>query len=344
MKSEHRHELETNTLSRELAGWIERIKPYTTTIFVGIAVLAGLYFVAMWWSAERAELDRRFWEEFQVTLSDSDPEYEEIRRLAESDDYSGAAGQEWAYLAWADRQLRLASIEYLESRDEALARLDNVAGVYDTLASGAASEEIANRARYGLARVYEMQNKIDDALRQYNMVRGPLSELAATQAERLQDDRSRAAVAWLATADLPRPSTSVSNPSLGQAPDFNVVPPSRGGGPSFDLSRSLDDILGDLTREEGESNRYGEQAETEDTSDGSSSSEDSPPAAADDTDASDGDEPATEVPAESKPAAEPAPSQSPEAAEDDSDAVEELEATESADDAEASAAEPTAEQ
>ena len=286
MKSEHRHELETNVLSKELATWVERIKPHTTAITIGIGVLVGLYLAATWWSSSRADRDRQFWEEFHLKLSSaSDPELKQILRLADNDEYAGAPGQEWAYATWADRQLRLATQDYLVNREQALERLDDVVGVYTTLAEGAASEEVANRARFGLARVYELQNKIDQARRQYNMVRGPLAELAEQRAERLGDESVQQIAGWLAEADLPRPP-AVDNDGLGQPPEFGVkrpVPSSggSGSGSSEPLQRTLDEILGDLTAAEEDEDRYAgasaDDAEADETSD--DSSDDQPPAA-----------------------------------------------------------------
>ena len=43
MKSERRHDLETNTLATELATWGERVRPYASSIVMAVAVAAGVF-------------------------------------------------------------------------------------------------------------------------------------------------------------------------------------------------------------------------------------------------------------------------------------------------------------
>lgn len=283
MKSEHRHELETNELSKELAVVVEKVKPHTTSILAAIGVLIGAYAAVTWWSASRAARDRQFWEAFQVQVTARDPEYKNILRLAESEEYRGSPGQEWAYIAWADRQMLLASQEYLQSRDDAKKRLNAVEGIYDTLASSATSNEIVSRARFGLGRVHEMQGDIEAAAAQYAMVTGPMAGLASSRAEQLQSESNKAAADWLLTADLPQRPAVPGAAGISDRPEFDVDTPSSesgdAAGPNFDASKSLNEILNELTAGEGGDDRY----------DGSETGDDAASAEADETGDSQGE-------------------------------------------------------
>lgn len=257
MKSEHRHELETNVLAKNLAEWGERLRPHVSSLLTVVAVVAAAYVLLSMWRGAGSRRDQDAWDQYEMAVLGSDVEMDQLQRVAASEDYSGSAMQEWAFVAWADRQLRIAAERYLTDRDDATKRLTNIAGIYEELASSGGDPEVRNRARLGLARISEMQNRLDDARKQYGLVEGALAPLAAERIKALESKDAQEVCKWLATADLPKPRPATGAGTPGARPGFDAATPEADAAPASDAGKSLEDILGGLTGEL-EPGRYGE--------------------------------------------------------------------------------------
>jgi len=269
MKTERRHDLETNELAVRLARWIEKLKPYTGSLLGGLILLCGIAVVSSFWASQSAAKRRAAWDEFAIARSTTDPELASLRRVADKEEYAGTSMREWAYIAWADRQVLLASSEYLVNRESAQDRLRQVVGIYEELAEGISDPVIQNRARFGLARVYELQNKLEKAREQYALVQGELEPMAAYRAEQLDLTKVQEACAWLATAELPRRGLPGGVGESGVRPNFDAtlpdvsLPASSQESPALD-PRSLEEILGLEGEEASSEDRYTTDASEED--------------------------------------------------------------------------------
>lgn len=263
MKSEHRHELETNELSASLAKWIEGIKPYSGQIITAIVLLSVAYVGFTLWGVQSAQHEQEAWDAFALATDTSDPDLDSLRKVASDEQYAGTAMQEWAYAGWADRQVLLAINEYLYDRESANKRLESCQGIYQELAAGAGDQQVQNRARFGLARVLEMQNKLDEAKQQYLTVRGPLQLQAEERAEQLGSEEVQTACNWLATAELPKRDLSGGGGAAGERPEFDVSLPETSPAQGDSINqKSLEELLGGFNNDEDNSNRYGEEDES----------------------------------------------------------------------------------
>lgn len=257
MNTERRHELESNALAHGITSWSDRLRPYTSAMLGIAAALLGVYIVATLWNNYQATREEAAWHEFELALFEGDGEARSLQRLANSEEYQGTEMQEWAFMAWADRQLRLASELYLRDRDDAKKRLSSVQGIYEQFADGASSSELKNRARLGLARVSEMQGDVADAKAQYALVEGALAILAEERIKQLEGKPAEESVAWLATVQLPKRTAPTGPGSPGIRPGFEATPPAADAqsGLNFDTTQSLEEILGGIQAGE-ESKRY----------------------------------------------------------------------------------------
>ncbi len=262
MKSEHRHDLQTNELSARLARWVETVKPFTGQIVTGLVLLAVLYAGLTVWDAQSDEKERAAWDAFALATDTSDPNINSLQRVAEDEQYAGTKMQEWAYVGWCDRQVLNAMSSYLIDRKITEDRLRSVSGIYESLASGAVDFQVQNRARFGLARVYELQNKLDEAREQYLTVRGDLQPHASGRAKQLESEEVSKACFWLASAELPKRDLTGGQGATGARPNFNaslpVAQPSSDGISAESLEKLLGELNSDLPAEE---NRYGEKEE-----------------------------------------------------------------------------------
>jgi len=316
MKSERRHDLETN----ELVVWLDKFRPYTGQATAVVAVLVALLAIRSIWNSDLDARETAAWDAYAMAQDSNDPELMKVLEVADNNAYASTSMPEWANVTWADRQLLLAGRAYLADRNAALSRLEKVEGIYSTLAQGASDNEVQNRAQFGLARVYELQNKLDEAKKAYGKVQGDLLTVAAERAAQLDLPEVQEACAWLATAELPKRATAGS-PS--GRPGFGAALPATGSG-EFD-TKSLEELLGNLAIEsKDKKDRYSEEAEGEEAEKSEAEgAEDSDTEAAENEEAA--EETASEQPeAEAETPAEPAGEEQPAAeAADEQEAAEE---------------------
>ncbi len=255
MKTERRHDLGTNLLAHLVTGWIEKIKPYSTLLVSGVVVLLGTLVVGSMWSSVSESEQEAAWDAYALAINTSDMEMLDLQRVATDDAHAGTVMQEWAFATWADRQLALASQAYLIDRTVTEERLRRVVSVYEQLAESAGDEQLRNRAHYGLAQVYELQNRLDDARRQYDLVQGDLEALARVRADHMLAPGVKEAYDWLATAELPLRALQDAPGTPGSRPAFEAELPDASSLPLNLGTRSLEEIIGGPS--EGESqDRY----------------------------------------------------------------------------------------
>ncbi len=269
MKSERRHDLETN----ELVVWIDKFRPYAGQTTAVVSVLVVLLAISSIWSSSSAAKREAAWDAFALASDISDPELMAILSAADNSEYAGTSMPEWALVTWADRQLLLATQAYLIDRAAAFSRVKKTVGIYSTLATAASDFEVQNRARFGLARAYELQNKLEEAKEQYELVQGDLSLLASQRADRLDLPEVQETCAWLATAELPRVAIGSEQQATGGQPDFNAEVPAVGTSESE--TETLEDLLRNLTKSisENTDDRYNEDTENTSESEGETSEE-----------------------------------------------------------------------
>jgi hypothetical protein len=260
MKSERRHDLETNELAIRMQEWIDRLKPYTSQIALVILGVIALAFIASAWGGASLAKEQEAWDEFTLASYSTDPELASMKLLAENEDFASTSVPEWAYLAWANRQVQLASQTYLTDRVGTTKRLEAVQKILTSLADGAGNPQIQDRARYGLAQALEMLGKADEAKKAYAKVKGDLAVLAKSRAEELDNPEVVKACEWLATAELPKQEpASTAGTISGTKPSFEAdVPAAAPGTDPLSTTRSMEQILNDALGPANDENRYGE--------------------------------------------------------------------------------------
>ena len=242
MKTERRHDLETNDLARHVAGWIEHCKPYASQIFGALIVVFGLLILVTLWGDAPDTQDEAAWEAYAEGLTADSRGLFGLQKVSVDENYAGTDMQEWAQITWADGQVAIGSQQMFWDREGFNERLDKAKVIYESLIDTSKSEDIRNRARFGLGRTFELRNEPDEAREQYAAVTGSFERIAQNRLERLDKPETEEFLAWLAEADLPeRKSSSAS----GTKPAFEADLPSSG----FDAT-SLDDILGISTDSE----------------------------------------------------------------------------------------------
>ncbi len=234
MKSEHRHDLETNWLAKRLKVVIEQSQPYASTVAgvaaaVVLALLAWTYFAG---SSSARHSDA--WNSFNQAVIERQPDVERLRELAE--EHPGTTMQQLSDVTWADSQVWLAARNYLFDRTGAVEALEKASSRYQSVLGTSNDERLLNRAQLGMARIYEIRGELDKAREEYLKVKGGNEAYAKAQAERLATPESKETYAWLAKAQPARPRPTATQGVPGKEPDFSAsdlaLPGETGGVPA----------------------------------------------------------------------------------------------------------------
>ncbi len=79
MKSEHRHELETNWLAHHVAIWLNRLQPYNALIVGGLLAIAILFFSISFFSGESSARQSAAWNSYNQAVEGMLPNLETLR-------------------------------------------------------------------------------------------------------------------------------------------------------------------------------------------------------------------------------------------------------------------------
>jgi hypothetical protein len=219
MKSAHRHELETNALAHRIEIFLERYKPYASQIIGVLIAIAAVIVIGSYLMGSSSSRKSEAWDTFNRAITATPPNIDDIHRAAA--DNPNTPLQQIADVTWADAQVYIATRGYLANRAKALETLNTASSAYESIIQSSKDERLIGRARLGLARIYEMQNKLDKAREEYGRVSGAYAKYAEVQVERLNKPDVQDTYAWLSTAQLPLPKAPAGPGTPGQRPEFS---------------------------------------------------------------------------------------------------------------------------
>jgi hypothetical protein len=220
MKSEHRHQLETNWLAKRLNVVIERFGPYASTVAGIVVAIVLVMLVWLYVAGSSSARHSEAWDEFNQAILEPRPNVERLRVVAE--EHSGTEMQLLADVTWADSQVWLAARNYLYDRTGAMQALEKATSRYESVLGTSNDERLLNRARLGLARIHELRGELDKARAEYLKVGGGYEQYAKAQAERLATPESKETYAWLAKAQPPRPTSAFGAGAPLKTPEFSA--------------------------------------------------------------------------------------------------------------------------
>ncbi|MCC6512299.1 MAG: hypothetical protein IT423_24590 [Pirellulaceae bacterium] len=189
MKSERRHELQTNYLADHLGTAVQSSKPYAVYAIAGVAAVAiaaigyGIY------STQAAKASSAAWGDYYFNIGSGDAEvFQQV-----SQDHPGTAAANWSKQAWADNQLRQGLDTLYTNRKTAEESINSAIDAYQEVLKNSYEPDLKNRAAIGLAQAYESIGKLDEATRYYKQVASGSQDGFGTMAN------SR--LAWLSSGD-----------------------------------------------------------------------------------------------------------------------------------------------
>ncbi len=232
MKTERRHELQTNTLAATLARWIEVAKPYSRAAMAALVAIVVALFAWGFLSSQNSRRVAEGWTEFY----DASMQPNRVERLADiSQQYAGTQVSDWARLTLADLQLTNGTNRLMAQKQEARDELRQAAEGFQAVLLADSSPMICQRAMFGLARAHEAEaafeksnDKLTRAREEYLSIaaRWPNSAFVAAanaRAKDLDQQDTKSFYDWLARYEPPR-SLAREPGTPGARPDFLDLP------------------------------------------------------------------------------------------------------------------------
>jgi hypothetical protein len=235
MKTERRHELQTNVLADRLARGADVVRPYGK-IILGVVLLVLLSVVVLsFWNSRQRQRAMQGWDEFfgaMLTGNESDLE-------KTASEYQNTPVGDWAKLIQADMDLAQATELLFTDRAAAREKLKDAVEMYQGLRDSK-NEVIQQRATFGLAEAHESRGELEKAREEYDSLvqHWPNSAYARTARQRslaLNKQTTKQFYDWLAQYT---PATPASK-----------LPGVPGIGPSFDkgLDNEMSTSPGDVS-------------------------------------------------------------------------------------------------
>ena len=219
MKTQRRHELQTNQLADHIGIWLRRIRPYQKHILYGAVSIVVIVAAVLYLNAQQHARAGASWEDYFSAMIEQRPEaLDEVARL-----HSGSTAALWARLAAADMKLTTGAALLFQDRREAQQKLKEAER--DLLAlelDAAGSPMLLQRTRYGSAQVYEALFEVDKARDYYRKViaadpDSALGQLAQRRHDQIADKDMDRWFAWF-ERQVPRPPAGAM-PAGDREPD-----------------------------------------------------------------------------------------------------------------------------
>jgi tetratricopeptide (TPR) repeat protein len=207
MKAERRHELKHNELSDWLGQWVEALKPHATGVLLGLVLLGAMVMGGVWYFSGESQTAARSWSRYFASFNEREPQ-KALEELAQQQ--SGSTAAWWALMSVGDMHLGQGAALLYSDRAEAQKHLEQAKAAYLRV-EAAEAPLLKNRARLGLAKVYESLCQPDDARKYYEQVASndkasAIGKAAAADAIRLKDPREIAFLEWFVKQTPKRPA------------------------------------------------------------------------------------------------------------------------------------------
>lgn len=224
MKTERRHELQTNWLADWIGVHTEKVKPHAKTL-IGIAVVAvaGMFAIAL----VRGQSEGRqaaAWTQYFSAAEMSD--VEGLRDVAAR--YQGTEAAAWALESAADIEAATGARNLYFDREAAQEHLILAKEAYLQALEASKEVMLLQRAHMGLAQVYESLNQFDEAKSEYALVvaRWADSAMAKEASDRmrvLEDPSTKQFYEWFLAQD-PLPTTPPPSPAIKPPSVYDDLP------------------------------------------------------------------------------------------------------------------------
>jgi len=244
MKTQRRHELQTNQLADTIGMYLQKVRPYQKQILYGLVAILLLAGAVLYLSTQQQARAGASWEDYFSAMVEQRPEaLEEVARMHE-----GSTAALWAQQSAGDIKLAMGTSLLYRDRKEAVKNLKDAEKEFLAVEQrGTGYPLLLQRARYGLAQVCESLSEIEKARDYYGKVTAaePDSALGQLAQRRREQISGPAAERWFAWFERQEPKPPAGMQAAGEGPN---VPADLGGElperpdlsfPASDISKQL---------------------------------------------------------------------------------------------------------
>jgi len=222
MKTERRHELQTNVLADQLGRSINTVRPYSSTItlvlVIGVVVILTVLYITRQSARQAGEAWANF---YQATADGTDVDLLE-QTIKE---HPNTPVSDWAQLAIADDSLSRGTALLLRDKSGAKTHLTDAAERYRELSTKAKVDDVRQRALFNLGLAYESLGQVEEAVQAYESVEGVLAEVAKLRAEAAKKSDVKEFYDWFVKAEPATPFLPGHGLMPGERPEFDVESP-----------------------------------------------------------------------------------------------------------------------
>lgn len=226
MKTQRRHELQTNELADNLGRYLQQIQPYSKHILLGVVAVFVLGLVLMYMSNAQYRKRAEGWSSYYQAVANR--EVKELQDVARQ--YADSEAALWALLSAGDINLASGSAQLFSDREEAADLLDQAEkDLLEVERRGGQHPALVRRARFSLAQVYEAKADVKKARQYYELVAksDPKSALGKEAKQRFDDLSSESIeewYAWFAEQEPPQPTGDTGGLGPQMPNDLDLLP------------------------------------------------------------------------------------------------------------------------
>jgi hypothetical protein len=227
MKSERRHELQTNALADWVGHQIDAVKPHAGLILTLIVAIIAVLVTWMYFLQSGASSSTEAWSDFLSAADESDPV--KLGEMAQR--HAGEPASLWAVLLAADVHLAQGAQQAFTDRAAAEKSLAQAVKSYETVLNELREPVLRRRALFGLAEANEAlfgvtgdKQHLEAALANYGQVEkewpeSALGRSAKQKKESLETKSAQEFLVWFSNqTPEPPPTPSSSSGGLGALP------------------------------------------------------------------------------------------------------------------------------
>ena len=214
MKSDRRHELQTNVLADWLGEHLESLRPHAMPITLVAIAIVVLGLGSIWYFGSEDQTAAEAWKTYFGAFNQREPG-KVLEQLA--DEKTSATAALWARQSIGDMNLAEGARLLFSDRTEAQKLLLKAEAAFRQVEASATEPMLKSRARLGLGKVNEAMCKPQEAEKYYAQVaesdkHSAIGMLAAKDAKRMKDQREVALLAWF---DKQQPKKPAPLPGAG---------------------------------------------------------------------------------------------------------------------------------
>lgn len=210
MKSERRHELQTNYLADHLGTAVSTGKPYATYVIGGLVVALFAALAYGIYASQVAKASAAAWGDYYFNIGTGDAEI--FQQVAQ--DHPGTAAALWSKQAWADNKLLTGLDSLYTDRKVAEESIGKSIDAYEEVLSKSFEPDLKTRAAMGLAQANESLGKLEDATKYYKQVaagsQDGFASMANSRLAWIASGEGKSFYEWFATVK----STPVAKPNI----------------------------------------------------------------------------------------------------------------------------------